>query len=119
MGFGLSAAAVVGGIAIGWLDAHTDEVAVTIVALLAFSSLVGCLDRLGTRRAWLWALLIGIWVPLLTYALPLLGLGRSVPDPGTPHTLPSYLALTGFAMLICLTGAYAGAWIGRGLRQVL
>lgn len=105
----LGLAALSGGFAIGWLDAHIDEVSVTLVALLSFSFLIGSLDKFGTRRAWLWALVIGIWVPVLAFVLPLLGLGRSVPDPGTPHTLPSYLALTAFVMLICLTGAYAAS----------
>jgi predicted MFS family arabinose efflux permease len=111
----LGLAAVVGGLGIGWMDTHNDEASVTIVVLLVFSSLVGCLDRMGTRRAWLWALLIGIWMPVLSYSLPILGLAPV--NPGLPRTAPSYAALTAVVMAVCLIGAYAGAWIGRTVRQ--
>lgn len=113
--FALGLAAVIGGLGIGWLDTHNDEVSVTIVVLLASSSVIGCLDRLGMRRAWLWALLIGAGTPVLSYSLPILGLASM--NPGLPRTAPSYAALTAVVMVACFSGAYAGAWLGHALRH--
>jgi hypothetical protein len=113
--FALGLAAVIGGLAIGWLDTHNDEASVTIVVLLALSSVIGCLDRLGMRRAWLWAPLIGVGTPVLSYSLPILGLAPM--NPGLPCTVPSYAALTAVVMAACFSGAYAGAWLRRAVRQ--
>ena len=112
----LGLAASSGGLAIGWMDTHNDEASVTVAALLVLRSLVGCIDRSGTRRAWLWALLIGVWVPVLSYVLPPLGFAPV--NPGLPRTVPSYLALAAFVFVACIAGGYAGAWAGRGIRRV-
>ena len=110
----LGLAAVIGGLAIGWMDARNDEASVTIVVLLGLSFLLGCVDRLAMRRAWLWALLIGVWMPVLSFTLPIVGLAPV--NPGLPCTAPSYATLTAVVVTACLSGAYAGAWFGRALR---
>jgi len=108
----LALAALAGGISIAYLDAHTDEVSVTLAALIALGFVLGVL---GPRRAWLWALLAAIWVPVLGFARPLAGL--TPPSPTMPLTVPSFLALTAVTSAASLAGAYVGAWLGRALRR--
>ena len=57
----LSPLALAGGIFIGYADSHSDDEFVTMGILAGFTFLLGVL---GPRRPWLWAVLIGIWVPL-------------------------------------------------------
>jgi NAD(P)-dependent dehydrogenase (short-subunit alcohol dehydrogenase family) len=58
--------------------------------------------------------MIGLWMPVLSYTLPLLGLAPS--NPRLPRTVPSYLAMTAVVMAARFAGAYAGAWVGRAAR---
>jgi len=62
----LAVALVLGGL-ITYVDSQPtwDDTAVTAAALLVFS---GVLGFLGPNRPWLWALALGIWIPLLGIA---------------------------------------------------
>jgi len=110
----LGLAAAAGGISIAYLDAHTDEVSVTLAALIALGFVLGLL---GPRRAWLWALLAAIWLPVLGFARPLAGLAP--PSPTLPLTVPSFLALTAVTSASSLAGAYLGAWLRRALGRTM
>jgi hypothetical protein len=58
----LAAAAI--GLTLGYLDSRPswDDTGITAALLLSTSAMVA---GLSGRRPWLWALLIGIWIPLL------------------------------------------------------
>lgn len=75
----LSCLALAGGIFIGYADSHSDDEFITLGILVGFSFLLGVL---GPRLPWLWAVLIGIWVPVLDSVLPKLGLAPT--RPGEP-----------------------------------
>jgi hypothetical protein len=60
----LALAAAVIGLTLGYLDSRPswDDTGITAALLLLTSAMVA---GLSGRRPWLWALLIGIWIPLL------------------------------------------------------
>jgi hypothetical protein len=92
----LLVAAVLGlGIAIVDSSPHWDDTGITVAALLATT---GSLGLVHPRGAWMWALAVGIWIPLL----------ESIPS----HNPASLLALA-FAFV----GAYAGAFATRLARR--
>ncbi|HEY6291094.1 MAG TPA: hypothetical protein VI455_05960 [Terriglobia bacterium] len=107
----LGLAAVTGGIAVACLDAHTDEVSVTLAALIILGFVLG---SVGPRRAWLWALLVSVWTPVLAFAG---AAGLAPSNPSLPLTVPSFLALTVVTGAVALAGAYTGAWLGRAVRR--
>lgn len=109
----LSGLAVAGGAWIGYADSRSDDVFVTLGLLLGFSFLLGLV---GPRRAWLWAPLVAIWVPVLDSALPRLGLAPR--RPGESFTFLSALAVTGLVMAVCFAGAYLGALLGWSVRHM-
>jgi hypothetical protein len=92
----LSAAAIIG-LSIGWVDSRPawDDAGITAMALLSTSAIFG---MLGRTRPWRWAILIGIWVPLIEIA-------RS-------GNFGSLLAL-----VFTFVGAYGGALLRRLLEQ--
>ncbi|HEV2493582.1 MAG TPA: hypothetical protein VG204_10995 [Terriglobia bacterium] len=109
----LSGLAVAGGAWIGYADSRSDDVFVTLGLLLGFSFLLGLV---GPRRAWLWAPLVAIWVPVLDSVLPRLGLAPR--RPGESFTFLSALAVTGLVMAVCFAGAYLGALLGWSVRHM-
>jgi hypothetical protein len=108
----LSMTAMAGGAWIGQADSRGDDVFITLAFLMAFSVLLGLL---GPCRPWLWAPLIGTWVPLLDSVLPRLRLAPL--RPGESFTFLSALAVTGLVMSVCFAGAYLGAMLGRSARR--
>lgn len=60
----LAGAAVAAGVAIVFVDSRPnwDDTGITAVALIFAAALVAFLGR---RQPWLWALLVGAWVPAL------------------------------------------------------
>ncbi len=58
----LAAVAVVCGMLIAYVDSRPawDDTGITVFALLTVSGLIGLL---ASKRPWLWALLVGIWLP--------------------------------------------------------
>jgi hypothetical protein len=61
---GLLALAAAIGLTLGYLDSRPswDDTGITAALLLLTSAMVAAVSG---RRPWLWALLIGIWIPLL------------------------------------------------------
>lgn len=59
----LFSVAVAMGLAIAWVDSrpHWDDTGITAGCLLLSAGLLGLI---GLRRPWLWALGIGVWIPL-------------------------------------------------------
>jgi len=87
----LLAVAIALGLAIYWIDSrpHWDDTGITAVMILTVSALLGLTMP---RRAWSWALAVGIWIPL-----------------GSLLQHHSYTAI--LALVIAFNGAYAGALI--------
>jgi len=110
----LSCLALGGGVFIGYADSHSDDEFITLGILVGFSFLLGVL---GPRRPWLWAVLIGIWVPLLDFALPKLGLAPTMA--GESSGFLTALAVTALVLTVCFAGAYAGAFVSRTVRRSL
>jgi hypothetical protein len=98
-GLGMLAAAL--GWCIAWVDPRPtwDDTGVTAIALVVVAAALGWLRP---QRPWVWALLIGGWIPLLESGWR--------PQPANGGVLPS-LAVAGL-------GAYAGAF-GRRLQRGL
>ena len=105
--------AVGGGAWIGYADSRSDDVFITLGLLFGLCLLLGLA---APRRPWLWAPLVGIWVPVLDSVLPRLGL---VPQrSGESFNFFSALAVTGLVMVVCFAGAYLGALVGWSVRRV-
>ncbi len=81
------------GLSLAWVDSRPgwDDTAVLVGAILVTTAVFGALQP---RRAWIWALAIGGWIPLVGIALN--------------QNYGSLLALG-----IALIGAYGGALIRR------
>jgi hypothetical protein len=96
----------------GYTDTHNDEVQAPLLLLLVAT---GSLGFAVPRRAWLWALLLGLSVPSAEYIA--LAVGYRLPcHPGyicPPPTVVS-TAQTFFVLIPAFLGAYAGAF-GRWL----
>jgi hypothetical protein len=91
----LAAAAVLSGIFIAFVDSRPtwDDTGITVFGLLAVSGLLG---MLGPKRPWLWALLVGIWIPLYNIL--------------TTHN---------FSLLITLFFPFFGAYAGMLVRHLI
>src|SRR5262245_56589403 len=83
------------GLLITYIDTrpYWDDTGVTAALLLVAS---GTLGFLGPDGPWLWALVVGIWIPLI-------GMVRS-------HD---------YLMFLPLTVTFLGAYVGMGMRKVL
>jgi hypothetical protein len=81
------------GLAIAYVDTRPnwDDTGIIAVAILASCGLLGAL---GPRQPWLWALAVGIWVPLFGIALS-----------------------QNYGSLLALVVAFAGAYAGMALRK--
>lgn len=86
--------AVAAGASIAWMDTrpHWDDAGITAVTVFLASAVCGVIRP---TRAWLWALAIGLWIPMANVALH--------------HTYESSIALA---------FAFAGAYAGAGLRRL-
>ena len=103
--FGLAAVLA---LMIGWLDLHTTEVLVTILALLAAGLLLGLLQPVA---AWRWAVLLGLGLPVVAAGGRALGMHTAEPIRPRPR-----IPLVAFAF--ALAGCYAGVMISRIARIV-
>ena len=92
----LFATAVAAGLAIAYVDSrpHWDDTGLTAFGMVVVAGVIGLV---APRRPWLWALAVGIWIPLHACA-------RS------PH--PASLA-----MLIVMVFPFAGACAGMALHR--
>ncbi len=94
----LLVAAVAVGLAIAYVDSRPgwDDAGITAFSMLLAAGLFGLI---APRRAWLWALAVGIWVP--AYAIARADSPRA------------------FAMLLVLVFPFAGAYAGFAVRRLL
>lgn len=97
------ALAAAAGLGIGWLDLHTTEVSVTVVALLATGIALGLLCP---KAAWRWAVLLALGLPVLAVSAKL---GRM----RTAEPVQLDLRITLVALAFALVGAYAGVLLRR------
>jgi hypothetical protein len=90
--------ALILGVMITYVDSRPtwDDAGVTAGALLLLSGVFGFL---GPNRPWLWALALGLWIPLLGFV--------------NTHNYASVLAL-----IVCFAGAYGGMAIRTWLSPV-
>jgi hypothetical protein len=90
----LSLVAVALGLSIAYMDSrpHFDDAGVTVAALTVGAVMLG---MIGPERPWLWALGVGVWIPIQGIVLK--------------HD---------FTMLIVLLFPLAGAYIGRLVRTL-
>ncbi len=89
------------GFIVGWLDLKTTEVSSSVLMLLTFGFFAGFAQP---RRAWLWGLFLGIWVPVLSF----IAANLRVTSPTSTELVTSFLAL-----VFSLAGAFAGAVVRR------
>ena len=107
------AVAFVLGLWIGYVDLHNDEVWAALLLLLPITFAFGCLNP---ERAWQWALLIGMGIPL-AYLLALFA-GYTLPcHPG--FECPTLNTITTLQTFMALVPALIGAYSGAGLRWSL
>jgi MFS family permease len=97
------ALAAAAGLGIGWLDLHTTEVTVTILALLLAGLLLGLLEP---RGAWRWAALLALGLPIMALVAGLLRVHTA-----EPIRLDPRVALA--ALAFALAGCYSGVVVRR------
>jgi hypothetical protein len=83
------------GLLIAWVDSRPgwDDTGITVGAILLVS---GGLSLAIPQRAWLWAFLVGVWVPVAEMSLP-----------------------QNYASIFALIFAFLGAYSGYGARRVI
>lgn len=101
--------AVAIGLGIGWLDLHTTEVSVTILALLLAGLFLGLVQPSG---AWRWALLLALGLPAMAAVGRLLGLRTA-----EPIRLDARIVLV--ALAFALIGCYSGVLLRRSIRPAV
>jgi len=84
------------GVLIGWMQLYSNEPQLPMLLLLAFGFFAGYAKP---QYAWVWALLLGIWVPLAEFTALAIGLKLAY----RPDILASCVAL-----VPAFIGAYAG-----------
>lgn len=102
-----TAVAIALGLGIGWLDLHTTEVAVTIVALVLAGMVMGLVQP---RAAWRWAVLLALGLPTMAVVGYLVRLRTAEPIRLDPRITLVALA---FALVGCYVGVLARRIAGR------
>jgi hypothetical protein len=99
------ALAVIGGFLAGAADFNNDEPQAAVIVIVVFAGLLGFLQP---RKAWRWALIVGLGVPVVYLIATALGYhARSVAEPGW------------YASLIALLPAFISTYGGALLRKVI
>jgi hypothetical protein len=108
----VSSLAVILGLLVAWLDLRApfgdDTSQVTVLFWLVSSCALGLIR---SRLPWRWALLLGPWVAIVHGVRHALGL----PDSMNPGTYTTALILVVVSWVVCLIGAYSGAFFRRAL----
>lgn len=91
------------GLGIGWLDLHTTEVTLSILALLASGLLMGLLRP---RAAWRWVILIIVGLTLMI-------IFAFATNMQTAEPIQFDLRITLVMSILILLGAYAGRLLSR------
>jgi hypothetical protein len=91
-------ASIVIGLAIAYIDSrpHWDDAGITAGLLLMSAGLLGLV---APQRPWLWALAIGIWIPV--------------------HTMIQHPGPKALTVLVVLVFPFAGAYAGMAMRKAL
>jgi len=94
----LTLVAAASGLGIAYMDSRPgfDDTGITAGLLLIAA---GCLGSAAPQRPWLWALMIGLWIPL--------------------HAIASQHSVASLGMLLVLAFPFAGAYAGTALRTYL
>jgi hypothetical protein len=99
------ALAIIGGFLAGAVDFNNDEPQAAVIVIVAFTGLLGFIQP---RKAWRWALIVGLGVPIVYLVATALGYpSKSVPEPGW------------YASLIALIPAFISTYCGVLLRKVI
>ena len=99
------ALAVIGGFLAGAVDFNNDEPQAAVIIIVAFTALLGFIQP---RKAWRWALIVGLGVPIVYLIATALGYhSKSVGEPGW------------YASLIALIPAFISTYCGVLLRKVI
>ena len=99
------ALAVIGGFLAGAVDFNNDEPQATVIVIVLFTGLLGFIQP---RRAWRWALIVALGVPIVYLIATALGYhSKSVPEPGW------------YASLIALIPAFISTYGGVLLRKAV
>jgi hypothetical protein len=96
------------GLAVGYVNLHNNEVQPPLTLMLVSTISLGIAQP---KRAWLWAILVGMWIPLAPV------LARLVGNINEPITDPVRTGLSLLPVLIpSFMGAYFGALLSRAFR---
>ncbi len=99
------ALAVMGGFLAGAVDFNNDEPQAAVIVIVAFTGLLGFIQP---RKAWRWALIVGLGVPIVYVIATALGYhSKSVGEPGW------------YASLIALIPAFISTYCGVLLRKAV
>jgi hypothetical protein len=90
------------GVLVGLMDVKATEVQLTVLLLLAFGFFAGFNQP---RRAWRWAMLLGVWVPLFAFIAAGIGLTQ-------------FQMQQQFGALIALIPAFLGAYAGVVIKKL-
>ncbi len=97
------ALAVIGGFLAGAVDFNNDEPQAAVIVILVFAGLLGLIQP---RKAWRWALIVGLGVPIVYLIATALGYhAKSVGEPGW------------YASLIALIPSFISTYCGVLLRK--
>jgi hypothetical protein len=98
-------AAVIGGFVAGAIDFNNDEPQAAVLVIIVFAGVLGFIQP---RKAWRWALIVGLGVPIVYLIATAFGYSsRGVPEPGW------------YASLIALIPAFISTYCGVLLRKAL
>jgi hypothetical protein len=98
---------------LGYLNLHNDEVQIPLLLLLLASFLLACMRP---HRAWVWAIIIGLGVPLSS--LLALKIGVSYPCRlGHSYSCEPMTISTALSTFVLLLPALISAYLGVLLRQ--
>ncbi len=95
--------ALLGGLFVGYIDSHASEVQATLMVMLPITFVLGFIEP---KRAALWALIVGLSVPVSYLWLLATGQHYTAPPPN------------GFTTLIALVPAFVGTFSGAILRRI-
>ena len=97
--------ALIGGFVAGAVDFNNNEPQAAVLVIIFFAGLLGFAQP---RKAWRWALIVGLGVPIVGLIATALGYSaKSVPEPGW------------YASLIALVPAFFSTYCGVLLRKAI
>jgi cyanate permease len=99
------ALAVIGALLAGAVDFNNDEPQAAVIVIVVFAGLLGFIQP---KKAWRWALIVGLGVPIVYLMATALGYqSKGVPEPGW------------YASLIALIPAFISSYGGVLLRKAI